>query len=225
MLTLFHTTVSNETLFRGLLAEMGPEIPSRHVVAADLLDRATAQGRVTADIAADVKDRMRMALDDGARMLLCTCSTLGTCADQMNDPRVLRIDRAMARRAVAKGGRVLVAACVASTLDPTVTLLRESAPPGQREVPAPEIPRMETPEIETLLMADLWPRFQAGEQTLYWQGIAERLRKRAPAFDCIVLAQASMAGAADLLSDLPIPVLASPRIGMEAAITAYRNLR
>src|SRR5579862_7384590 len=115
MLTLFHTTSSNETLFRGLLSEMGPEIPSRHVLAADLLDRATAQGRVTPDIAADVKDRMRAALGDGTRMLLCTCSTLGACADEMNDPRVSRIDRAMARRAVAGGGRVLVAACVAST--------------------------------------------------------------------------------------------------------------
>jgi hypothetical protein len=209
MLTLFHTTASNETLFRGLLAEMGPEIPSRHVLAADLLDRATAQGRVTLEIAADVKERMRAALDDGSRMLLCTCSTLGTCADEMNDPRVLRIDRAMARQATAKGGRVLVAACVASTLDPTVTLLRESGPHTQ---------------IETLLMADLWPHFQAGDRTLYWQGIAERLREKASAFDCIVLAQASMAGAADLLNDLPVPVLSSPRIGMEAAITAYRNL-
>src|SRR5256885_293718 len=140
MLTLFHTTASNETLFRGLLAEMGPEIPSRHLLAADLLDRATAQGRVTPDIAADVQDRIRAALDDGTRMLLCTCSTLGTCADQMNDPRVLRIDRAMARRATAQGGRILVAACVASTLEPTVLLLRESGPRAQ---------------IETLLMADL----------------------------------------------------------------------
>jgi hypothetical protein len=211
MLTFFHTTASNETLFRGLLAEMGPDIPSRHVLASDLLDRATAEGRVTPDIASDVKDRMRSALADGAQLLLCTCSTLGTCADEMNDARVLRIDRAMAQRAVAKGGRVLVAACVASTIEPTVKLLRESAP--------------ETTQIETLLMADLWSHFQLGEHTVYWQRIAERLRERASAFDCIVLAQASMAGAADLLNDLPIPVLSSPRIGLEAAIAAYRNLR
>jgi hypothetical protein len=79
-------------------------------------------------------------------------------------------------------------------------------------------------QIETVLMADLWPNFQAGERELYWQGIAERLRERAAGFDCIVLAQASMAGAADLLSDLPVPVLSSPRIGIEAAIAAYRNL-
>ena len=211
MLTLFHTTASNETLFRGLLAEMAPEIPSRHVLAADLLDRATAQGRVTAEIAVDVQARMRAALDDGARMLLCTCSTLGTCADELNDPRVSRIDRAMARQATARGGHVLVAACVASTIEPTMKLLRESAP--------------ETTRIETLLMADFWPHFQLGEHMVYWQRIAERLREKAPAFDCVVLAQASMAGAADLLGDLPVPVLSSPRIGLAAAIATYRNLR
>jgi hypothetical protein len=214
MLTLFHTTASNETMFRSLLADMGPEIPSRHILAADLLDRATAQGRVTADIAVEVKDRMRAALDDGAKMLLCTCSTLGTCADELHDPRVLRIDRAMARQATAQGGRVLVAACVASTIEPTVKLLRECTPPVATET-----------QIETLLMADLWPHFQAGDRTLYWQGIAERLRERAAGYDCIVLAQASMAGAADLLNDLPVPVLSSPKIGLEAAIKSYRNLR
>ena len=80
-------------------------------------------------------------------------------------------------------------------------------------------------QIETLLMADLWPHFQAGDRTLYWQGIAERLRERAAGYDCIVLAQASMAGAADLLNDLPVPVLSSPKIGLEAAIKSYRNLR
>jgi hypothetical protein len=215
MLTLFHTTSSNEALFRTLLAEMGPEIPARHILAADLLDRATAEGRVTPEIAVDVKARMRAALDDGSRMLLCTCSTLGTCADELSDPRVLRVDRAMARLAVAQGGRVMVAACVASTLEPTVKLLRESAPPGQTDAA----------QIETLLMADLWPHFQLGEHIVYWQKIAERLREQAFTYDCIVLAQASMAGAADLLRDLSIPVLSSPRIGMEAAVTAYRNLR
>ncbi|MEO8051940.1 MAG: aspartate/glutamate racemase family protein [Acidobacteriota bacterium] len=209
MLTLFHTTSSNEALFRALLSEMGPEVPARHVVAADLLDRAAAQGCVTADIAADTRDRMQAALDDGASMLLCTCSTLGTCADQMNDPRVSRIDRAMARKATAQGGRVLVAACVASTIEPTVILLREAGPAAH---------------METLLMADLWPYFRAGDNARYWQGIAERLRERASAFDCIVLAQASMAGAADLLRDLPVPVLSSPRIGLEAAIAEYRKL-
>ncbi len=41
--------------------------------------------------------------------------------------------------------------------------------------------------------------------------------------DVIVLAQASMAPAAQLCSDLSVPVLSSPRLGAEAAIEAYRT--
>ena len=41
--------------------------------------------------------------------------------------------------------------------------------------------------------------------------------------DVIILAQASMAGAAELVSDLGVPVLSSPPLGVEAAISAYRS--
>jgi hypothetical protein len=40
--------------------------------------------------------------------------------------------------------------------------------------------------------------------------------------DLVLLAQASMAPAAELLTHLGIPVLSSPRLGLEAAITSYR---
>jgi hypothetical protein len=41
--------------------------------------------------------------------------------------------------------------------------------------------------------------------------------------DAVVLAQASMAPAAALLADQPVPVLASPRLGLEAAVAAWRG--
>jgi len=44
----------------------------------------------------------------------------------------------------------------------------------------------------------------------------------ARAFDVIVLAQASMAAAEPFCADLPCPVLSSPRLGLLAAINAYR---
>jgi len=115
----------------------------------------------------------------------------------------------MAECATSGGARVLVAACVASTLEPTVALLRATSSQSQ---------------VETLLMADLWPCFESGQLTIYWRGIAERLRVHAADFGCIVLVQASMAGAADLLRDLTIPVLSSPRMGVEAAVSDYRKL-
>jgi hypothetical protein len=42
--------------------------------------------------------------------------------------------------------------------------------------------------------------------------------------DVVVLAQASMAGAAPLCAGLPLPVLSSPSLGLEAALAAYRAL-
>jgi hypothetical protein len=42
--------------------------------------------------------------------------------------------------------------------------------------------------------------------------------------DAIILAQASMAPAADRLGDLGIPVLSSPRLGAEAAVAVWRQL-
>ena len=40
----------------------------------------------------------------------------------------------------------------------------------------------------------------------------------ATSFDAIVLAQASMAGAAQLLTDFDIPVLSTPQMAVDAAI-------
>ncbi len=56
----------------------------------------------------------------------------------------------------------------------------------------------------------------------YWAEIAAALHRDAPAGDVIVLAQASMAGAAALCEDMAVPILSSPRLGLEAALRAYR---
>ena len=53
--------------------------------------------------------------------------------------------------------------------------------------------------------------------------IADGLRQIAGAQpDVIVLAQATMAGAVDRCSDLPVPVLASPRLGLADALAQWR---
>jgi Asp/Glu/hydantoin racemase len=59
--------------------------------------------------------------------------------------------------------------------------------------------------------------------TPYAKAIAARAREAATVSDVIVLAQASMAPAADLLADLPIPVLSSPRTAVERALGSVRR--
>ncbi|HEY1382877.1 MAG TPA: hypothetical protein VGF43_04640, partial [Dongiaceae bacterium] len=67
-----------------------------------------------------------------------------------------------------------------------------------------------------------WPLFQAGDETGFSRHIAGIIPSivlgSRPRPDAIVLAQASMAPAADLLRQSPVPVFASPRLGVVAAL-------
>jgi Asp/Glu/hydantoin racemase len=123
---------------------------------------------------------------------------------------VLRIDRPMAEAAVAAGGRIAVVATVESTLAPTRSLLLECAAGAPVEI-------VDAPCL------DAWALFAAGDLEGYARRVAAHCRGLDA--DVIVLAQASMAPAAELLADLATPVLTSPRavVGRAAALSGAGN--
>ncbi len=149
--------------------------------------------------------------------MLCTCSSIGRLAEivgaDLGMP-TLRVDRPMAERAVAAGRRVLAVACLTSTLMPTAALLRECADAADRQV-----------EIETMLLPTAWRWFQEGNEPAFHRAIAEAVLGSSPTADAIVLAQASMAPAAALLTQVPVPVLSSPRLGVDAALARLTGRR
>lgn len=169
-----------------------------------LLARAREQGPDA--VRGDLLDRLRELANAGAERVLVTCSTLGGLAEGLAGgvgAPVLRVDRPMAQEAVrlAEGGTgpVLVAAALASTLGPTEQLLRSCT--------------SDPLAVVHVLVEDAWPLLEAGDRAGYLAGTAAATRAAAerhrPAV--VVLAQASAAGAADLLDDLGYPVLSSPR--------------
>jgi hypothetical protein len=213
-LTFLHTSPVHIATFDRLLAEIDPSIPAKHVVDESLLHDARAFG-ITSDLTQRITQTIVDAIADDAAVVVCTCSTIGGCAEQANhvtDRPVVRVDRAMAERAVATGKRIIVAAALASTLTPTRQLILDVADQAGKAVAIIEV-----------LCEDAWSHFERGDQSGYLGAIAACLHQAAPAGDVIVLAQASMAGAASLCTDLPIPILSSPRLGLEAAIHAYRT--
>jgi Asp/Glu/hydantoin racemase len=213
-LALWHTVDSNARLFGALLAELAPDIPLDQRVRPDLLAAAQPRGLTPAIRRGAALDMLELA-DAGAPVVLCTCSTLGPAAESaadLTDAAVLRVDRPMIDRALDLGPRVAVAAAVASTLGPTRDLLERAA----RE-------RGMALAVQEILAADAWPFFQAGDTASYVERVAATIRAQLGEADAVILAQASMAMAAGLLSDLPVPVLSSPRLGAEAAVTAYRQ--
>lgn len=217
-LAFLHTAPTNVATFARLLAEIDPSIPARHVVDESLLNEARAVG-MTPALVERVHGTLTdmLAGSDGAdapAVVLCTCSTIGGCAEEVVAPdgrAVLRVDRAMAERAVTLGQRIVVAAALQSTLEPTNALLLAVAAQRGRTI-----------TLVPLLCEGAWSRFEAGDQAGYWAMIAEKLAGAEALGDVIVLAQASMAGAVALCDQVRVPILSSPRLGMEAAVAAYR---
>ena len=223
-LALLHTGEAHVGAFAALFEEILPEAMLSHLVREDLLLRAQLAGGLTPEVAAETAGSLRELAGQGAALLLCTCSTLGPAVEAAAaaiEVPVLRVDRPLAEAAVAAGGRLLVVAALETTLAPTRALLEDAAAKAGRDV-----------SLEMLSLPEAWEAFEAGDGEGYRRQIAAAVRNKVEAaapgngtevFDAVVLAQASMAGAAEALTDLGIPVLSSPRLAVERAAELYRR--
>jgi len=204
-----HTSDVHVPVFHGLLDELAPGWTDLCVVDPSLLTDAQPAG-VTPELAARVDARLHELAGRGADLIVCTCSSLGEYAEtrtaDLGVP-VLRGDRPMAEAAVAAGTRIAILATVDSTLAPTSALLREAAGRAGRRVTLIETP-----------VPGAWALFESGDLDAYARKVAGQARVIAPEADVIVLAQPSLAPAAALLGDLPIPVLSSPRTAVARAV-------
>lgn len=213
-IAFLHTSAVHPPSFDRLMAELAPGRVVSHTVREDLLTLAQQRGTAHAPLAGQVKEALARAARGGAQVVVCTCSTIGALAEAADDPaglRVTRIDRAMADAAVRDGGRVLLVAALQSTLQPTAELLQSSARRAGTSI-----------EVENLWVPDAWPHFQAGRQADYAEAIV-RAVAAAPRGGAIVLAQASMAPAAERLAQMGLEALTSPRLGVEHAVRLWAD--
>jgi len=201
-------------VFDALLGEMAPGLVARHAVHEELLAEARRTG-ITHALARRVRELVLAAACEPDALVVCTCSTLGGCAERANEDRpgvAIRIDRPMAERAVMIGRRITIAAALESTLEPTRQLVEEAARAAGRDV-----------KTLPLLCDGAWPYFERGDSAGYLCAIAQALARDARQSDVVLLAQASMAGAASLCGGLGVPVLSSPRSGLSGALARYRS--
>jgi hypothetical protein len=193
---------------------MAPHVVARHIVDEELLAEARRTG-ITEALALRVRDAVLAAACEPGALVVCTCSTIGGCAERANEDRpgvAMRIDRPMAERAVELGQRILIAAALESTLEPTQRLVEDAARAARRQV-----------KTRPLLCEGAWAHFERGDSEGYFRAIAEVLQRDARDADVVILAQASMAGAASLCTKLAAPVLSSPRLGLAGALARYRS--
>lgn len=207
-ITCLHTAQVHVDRFAGLFAAQGWDGALDHIVRPDLLARAQADGLDA--VTGDLEVELTGAVD--ADVVLCTCSTLGPLIDRFDRADVLRIERP-AMSAAAAYPSVLIALCLESTRSPSLALFEACA----KDTGA---------QARVVICSDAWPHFEAGDMNAFYRSIAQSVGTvvlAAPQTGCIVLAQASMQGAAMLLSDMGVPVLTTPVLAVQHAIKTARQ--
>src|SRR5690606_24797688 len=132
-LAVLHTSfvfIKVETMMNDLFAELLPSVEVMHFVDSQVLAAVMQAGRVT-DAAVRRLCHLAQAADEsGADLILSACSSVGPAMDvarRLVDTPIVKIDDAMAERVVEMAARIGVLATVATTLEPTVGLIREKA--------------------------------------------------------------------------------------------------
>lgn len=144
----------------------------------------------------------------GMDIILSACSTVGGFAEEADHELrvpVLRIDEAMAEKAVAQGEKIGVFATLNSTLNPTVSLIKRKAEKAGRTV-----------SVRAVLVEGAYDALMSQNKELHDSKIAEALKGCQGEVDVIVLAQASMASAVSASLGLDQnQILTSPVLGIE----------
>jgi Asp/Glu/hydantoin racemase len=212
-LAMIHTVAGNEPVFARLAEELLPGVETSAVVDESLLADSIAAGQMTDAVRDRLVQAVGKARGGGADAVLVTCSSVGAAVEQAAaqvDVPVVRVDAPMADAAVRLGERIGVLATLRTTLEPTADLVRRRALAAGKQV-----------EVIPVVADGAFDALRAGDTARHDELVRaafERLRDRV---DVVVLAQASMARVVDALpeNERTVPVLASPRLGMQHMAT------
>lgn len=209
-ITCLHTAASNVAVFDAAAQALGiAPAALQHEVRADLLAAAEEMGGLTPEIAASTTNAL-LSLAQHADVVLLTCSTLGPSVDEIDEripSCILRTDQALALTAVQAGGKVVVLCAVETTLAPTSSLFQRAALHSDATV-------------DVQLVPGAWVLFKAGDMGGYLSTVATAADQAyIDGASMVALAQASMGGAAVLVTAGPAP-LTSATAGLKAALKA-----
>jgi aspartate/glutamate racemase len=192
-LAIIHTTPATLTNLKKLAIETIPDLTVINFMDDSILPQlANNQGNL-----ADVEERLiayaRFAEQAGADIILEACSSVGEITKKMRmvvKIPVVRIDEAMAESVVKHEKKIGVAATLATTLKPTMKLLEEKAELIGKKV-----------QLTPCLIEGAYQQILKGDQAGHDKLLMDAFSTLFNEVDVIVLAQASMAGVAEKMSE------------------------
>lgn len=217
-LGLIHNSPMLAPVFNEIAARVMPDVRLLHFVDESTIKNTIAAGHLQKSTMRQVIRLVGSSFDAGCDVALVTCSSIGKAVEmaaELYDQPVLRVDRAMAEKAVATGNRIGVVATLSTTLDPTADLVRRVAAEQGKHI-----------EIVEHLCQGAFDAVMAGDGATHDRIVGEGLTDGMKGVDAIVLAQASMARVVAALPDgaVAAPVYSSPELGMLRARDVIASL-
>lgn len=209
-IVLLQTSMVSFETFNRLFNEIIPEANVSNLVDEDLLNTLNLNKGITTSIIQRICQYCIFAEAAGADLIFSQCSSTREgieCARKLVRIPLVMVDDAMAEKAVATGARIGVAATAAATIKPTVAALSSFAKSAGKSI-----------EVKTYL-ADgaLDVLMKEKNREKHDRLVLDLLKQAEKENDIIVLAQGSMITLEPYLSQIAIPVLTSPRLGVQKA--------
>lgn len=212
-LALLHTSklfFSTEPGLMRLFDEIMPDVRLINILDDSLLADTMTAGEMTPIVTRRLCGYVSAAEEAGADAVLSLCSSVGPAIDvarRLVRIPVLKIDDAHTERAVMQAERVGVLATVATTMHPTVDLIRRKAEERGRRV-----------EVVEGLADSALEALMSGDRERHDRMLIAKARELAPQVDVLLFAQASMTRLEhQVAEETGRPVLSSPRPAIERA--------
>jgi Asp/Glu/hydantoin racemase len=211
IVTIVQTSLVSHQYLNELFTKIIPEAEVHNIVDDSLLKEVSSHGSVTPGIVNRLCKYFDAAASLGSDLIFNQCSSVGEAAaiaaKTVGVP-VLRVDEAMAEKAVELGKKIGVVATVASTVSPSCNLVKAKAEAAGKTVEV-------TPYLVDGAMHVLMKEGREKHNALVKQTVVECARN----CDVVVLAQGSMVVLVPELADITKPVLSSPESGVQKART------
>jgi len=207
-IAIVQTSAVSSAELKALCDEIMPDVTVYQIIDDSLIKEVNANGGPTYGVKRRMYNYYQQAESLGVDVILNQCSSVGEVADAIKpfvSVPVVKVDEAMAEKAVSLGKKIAVVATVPTTVGPSVRLVEQKAKEAGKEI-----------EIETHLVKDaMMILIEKGDVETHNKMVLGEVEAAAESCDVVVLAQGSMTVLLPLLGHIKKPVLTSPRLGVE----------
>lgn len=211
-IAIVQTSAVSSGELKTLCSEILPGVTVYQIIDDSLIREINGNGGPTYGVRRRLYQYYQQAESLGVDVILNQCSSVGEVADEIRPfirVPIVKIDEAMAEKAVTLGRRIAVVATVPTTVGPSVRLLEQKAREASREI-----------EIEIHLIKDaMMILIEKGDAETHNRMALREVETAARSCDAVVLAQGSMTVLLPPLGHIQKPVLTSPRLGIERVRT------